>query len=234
MAESLAKTTTETRKLAAIMFTDIVGFSRQMGADETRMLRLLEVHNSLIQQVVAAHHGHVVKSTGDGFLVEFPSVVKAVQCAQAIQGQFRAHNADQEHAEQIHLRIGIHLGDIVQQNGDVHGDGVNIAARLQPLAEPDAICISDVVYRDVAKKLNLGLVVSLGRPKLKNIIERFEVYALLPEQPKGVRQTLQVQGLKFKHQRRTLWGAALALGVVLVSGGTLVLRTTGQNLFRAL
>ena len=103
-------TTAETRKLAAIMFTDIVGFSRQMGADEARMLRLLDVHNRIIQQAVAAHHGTVIKTVGDAFLVDFPSVVHAVQCAQQIQAQFHTHNAEKEQAEQIHVRIGIHLG----------------------------------------------------------------------------------------------------------------------------
>ena len=119
---------TETRRLAAIMFTDMVGFSRQMGADEARMLRLLAVHNQVIQQAVAAHHGHVIKTIGDAFLVDFPSVVHAVQCAQRIQAHFRAHNAEKEPAEQIHVRIGIHSGDIVQRDGDVFGDGVNVAS----------------------------------------------------------------------------------------------------------
>ena len=145
MAEGLAKKAAETRKLAAIMFTDIVGFSRQMGADEARMLRLLDVHNQLIQQAVAAHHGTVIKTVGDAFLVDFPSIVHAVQCAQQIQAQFKAHNAEKETDEQIHVRIGIHSGDIVQQGGDVFGDGVNIASRLQELAVPDTVCISDVV-----------------------------------------------------------------------------------------
>ncbi len=88
----------ETRRLAAIMFTDIVGFSRQMGANETRTLRLLEVHNHIVQQAVVAHHGHVIKSTGDGFLVDFPAVVHAVQCAQGIQDHFRTHNAEEAEA----------------------------------------------------------------------------------------------------------------------------------------
>ena len=143
---------TELRKLAAIMFTDIVGFSRQMGADEARMLRLLEVHNQLIQQAVTEHHGHVIKTIGDAFLVEFPSVVNAVQCAQVIHAQLRTYNAEKESAKQIHVRIGIHLGDVVQKDGDVFGDGVNIASRLQSLAEPDTICISEVVYRDVSQE----------------------------------------------------------------------------------
>jgi adenylate cyclase len=193
----------ETRRLAAIMSTDIVGFSRQMGSDEARMLRLLDVHNQLIRQAVAERHGHAIKTIGDAFLVEFPSVVHALQCAQAIHAQLRIHNAEKEPAEQIHVRIGIHLGDIVQREGDIFGDGVNIAARLQALAEPDTICISDIVYRDIAKKLDLGTVVSLGKPKLKNIAARFPVYALLPEAPTGLHQQLQVQRLKLSHRLRS-------------------------------
>ncbi len=196
---------TETRKLAAIMFTDIVGFSRQMGSNEARMLRLLETHNHAIQQAVTEHHGHVIKTVGDAFLVDFPSVVHAVQCAQGIHAQFRAHNAEKETTEQIHVRIGIHLGDIVQKDGDVFGDGVNIASRLQALAEPDTICISDVVYRDVAQKLDLGTVVSVGRPQLKNIAQRFPVYVLLSEAPTGFRQTLRLQRLKLSRRVGTVY-----------------------------
>jgi len=213
---------TETRKLAAIMFTDIVGFSRQMGIDEARMLRLLETHNQIIQQAVAEHHGTVIKLMGDAFLVDFPSVVHAVQCAQTVQTHLRTHNREKESAAQIHLRIGIHSGDIVQKEGDVFGDGVNIAARLQELAEPDTVCISDVVYRDVAKKLDLGTVVSLGQPKLKNIAERFPVYTLLAESPKGLRQTLRVHRLKLSHRVRPehrVVVAALVLIVATIAAG---------------
>src|SRR5262244_139082 len=211
--------TPETRKLAAIMFTDIVGFSRQMGSDEARTLRLLAVHNQVIEQALATHHGHVIKTFGDAFLVDFPSVVHAVQCAQHIQAQFHSHNTEQEKAEQIHIRIGIHLGDIVvQPNDDVLGDGVNIASRLQTLAEPDTICISDVVYRDVAQKIPLGTVISLGRPKLKNIAQRFPVYALLPEAPRGVRQTLQSQRLKLSRRR----GRVVVVSVSILLLGAIV------------
>src|SRR4029453_1955405 len=160
-----------TRRLAAIMFTDIVGFSRQMGANEARMLRLLDLHNQIIQQAATEHHGTVIKTVGDAFLVDFPSVVHAVQCAQQIQAQFRIHNTEKEPADQIHVRIVIHSGDVVQRDGDVFGDGVNLAKRLQELAEPDTICLSQVVYQEVAKKLDLGTRVSLGQPKLKNIAE---------------------------------------------------------------
>ena len=126
----------ENRRLAAIMFTDIAGFSRQMGSNEACTLRLLETHNQIIQKAVADHHGTVIKTIGDAFLVDFPSVVHAVQCAQQIHARLRTYNAEKEKADQIHVRIGIHLGDIVQKDGDVFGDGVNTAARLQTLAEP--------------------------------------------------------------------------------------------------
>jgi adenylate cyclase len=164
------------------MFTDIVGFSRQMGANEARMLRLLEMHNQIIHQAVIEHHGHVIKSTGDGFLVEFPSVVNAVQCAQHLQAQLRAYNADKEHVEQIHIR-------------------------------------SDMVYRDVAQKIPLGTVVSLGRPKLKNIAQRFPVYLLFPEPPKGLWQTMRVHQLKLQPWQRT--GQVILLLVLLLSVGVL-------------
>jgi class 3 adenylate cyclase len=208
----------EQRRLAAIMFTDMVGFSRQMGSDEARMLRLLAVHNQLIQQAVTQHHGAVIKTIGDAFFVDFPSVVHAVQCAQQIQTQLRTRNAEHEKAEQLHVRIGIHSGDVVQREGDVFGDGVNIASRLQGLADPDTICISQVVYKEVEKKLALGTVVSFGQPKLKNITQRFQIYALLPEQPTGFLQTLQVQRLKFSRWARPVVFVLVFVSVALVAG----------------
>ncbi len=205
------------------MFTDIAGFSRQMGSNEARTLRLLDVHNRLIRKAVTEHHGAIIKTIGDAFLVDFPSVVNAVQCAQQIQQQLRTHNTDKAPDEQIHVRIGIHLGDIVQREGDVFGDGVNIASRLQSLAEPGTIYISDMVYRDVAQKLALGAVVSLGRPKLKNIAQRFQIYALLPEAPQGFRQTLQVQRLKIS--RRVLPAyRVLAAALFLIALTAVVVR----------
>jgi TolB-like protein/class 3 adenylate cyclase len=215
--------TAETRKLAAIMFTDIVGFSRQMGADEARMLRLLEVHNQIIRQAVAECQGEVIKTVGDGFLVDFPSAVSAVQCAQHVQAQFRTHNAEKETAEQIHIRIGIHLGDIVHRDGDVFGDGVNIASRLQELAASDTICLSQKVYEEVEKKMPLGRVISLGRPKLKNIVQRQPVYTLLPEQPSGLRQRLRVQQWKLSRRVGTPV-FVLVLVSALFLGGIVILR----------
>jgi adenylate cyclase len=217
----------ENRRLAAIMFTDIVGFSRQMGADEARTMRLLALHNQVIRQAVTAHKGTVIKTVGDAFLVDFPSVVNAVQCAQQIQAHLRVHNTESESAEQIHVRIGIHVGDIIEQDGDVFGDGVNIASRLQGLAEPDTICISQKVYEEVEKKLSLGAVLSLGRPQLKNIAQRQSVYLLLPEQPRGFRHTLQVQRLKLQRRLGTVhlsWPALTLAGIMLVAGTILPVR----------
>jgi adenylate cyclase len=165
---------------------------------------------------VSAHHGHVIKTIGDAFLVDFPSVVHAVQCAQQIHAQLRTHNTEKESAEQIHVRIGIHLGDIVQQDGDVFGDGVNVASRLQTLAEPDTICISQKVYEEVEKKIPLGTVLSLGRPHLKNIAQRFAVYLLLPDQPKGLRQAFQSRRLKLSRSVRP--AHRVAVGLVLFVG----------------
>ncbi len=229
--ESGRSAAAETRRLAAIMFTDIVGFSRQMGSDEARTLHVLETHDQIIQHAVADHAGHVIKTMGDAFLVDFPSVVNAVQCAQRIQSRLREHNAEKETNEQIHVRIGIHLGDIVQRDGDVFGDGVNVASRLQALAEPDTICISHIVYQEVEKKLPLGTVIPLGRPKLKNIARREPVYALLSAAPQGFRQRLQVRRLQLKQWRRTLQ-VATVLVLLIGAGvmGTYVSRRASQGL----
>jgi adenylate cyclase len=220
-AEATSTKSVEQRRLAAIMFTDMVDFSRQMGADEAHTLRLLAIHNQVIEHAVAAHQGHVIKTAGDGFLIEFSSVVHAVQCAQSIQTHFHTHNAKQAKADQIHVRIGLHEGDIlVQSNGDVLGDGVNIASRLQTLAEPDTICISQKVHEEVEKKLDLGTVLSLGQPNLKNIVQRQHVYLLLPEPPTGLRQALQVQRLKLRRRMRPIhWLGVAALFLIV---GTLV------------
>src|SRR5262245_364684 len=212
----------ETRRLAAIMFTDIVGFSRQMGTDEARTLRLLAVHNQIIQQAVTAHKGRVIKTVGDAFLVDFPSVVHAVQCAQQIQAQLCTHNNEQESTEQIHVRIGLHLGDIVQQNGDVFGDGVNVASRLQGLAEADTICISQKVYEEIEHKLSLGAVVPLGKPKLKNIAQRFAVYLLLPEPSKGLRHRFQAQRLKLSRRFGFVPRIALVMLALLAATAVVV------------
>ena len=179
---------TETRKLAAILAADVVGFSRLAGADEDRTLaRLRALRSDLIDPTIAVHHGRIVKRTGDGALVEFRSVVDAVRCAVEIQNAMVERNAGVPSDRRIEFRIGIHLGDVVEEaDGDLMGDGVNIAARLEGIAQPGAICLSEDAYRQVRARLDLE-VNDLGAIQLKNIVEPVRVYSLqvgLPAQAK--------------------------------------------------
>jgi adenylate cyclase len=147
----------ETRKIAAIMVTDVVGYSRLAGADEDRTLsRLRGLHSDLIDPGVAAHHGRSVKRTGDGSLIEFRSVVDAVRCAIEVQDAMVERNVGVPADRRIEFRIGVHLGDVVEEaDGDLMGDSVNIAARLEGIAAPGAICLSEDAYRQVKGRLEL-------------------------------------------------------------------------------
>ena len=169
----------ETRKLAAILAADVVGYSRLAGADEDRTLaRLRALRSDLIDPTIAVHHGRVVKRTGDGSLVEFRSVVDAVRCAIEVQNGMVERNAGLPPERRIEFRIGIHLGDVVEESdGDLMGDGVNIAARLEGIAKPGAICLSEDAYRQVKARLDLA-VSDLGPTQLKNIAEPVRVYSL--------------------------------------------------------
>ena len=169
----------ETRKIAAILAADVVGYSRLTGADEDRTLaRLRALRSDLIDPTIAVHHGRVVKRTGDGALVEFRSVVDAVRCAIEVQNGMAERNAGVPAERRIDFRIGIHLGDIVEESdGDLMGDGVNIAARLEGIAKPGAICLSEDAYRQVKARLSLA-VSDLGATQLKNIAEPIRVYSL--------------------------------------------------------
>ncbi|SEF12811.1 TolB amino-terminal domain-containing protein [Rhizobiales bacterium GAS191] len=169
----------ETRKIAAILVADVVGFSRLAGADEDRTLsRLRGLRSDLIDPAIAAHHGRVVKRTGDGALVEFRSVVDSVRCAIEVQNGMIERNAGLPPERRIEFRIGIHLGDVVEESdGDLMGDGVNIAARLEGIARPGAICLSEDAYRQVKARLDLA-VSDLGETQLKNIAEPVRIYSL--------------------------------------------------------
>jgi TolB-like protein/class 3 adenylate cyclase len=170
---------TEERKLAAILVMDIVGFSRLAGADEDRILaRLRTLRSDLIEPTISVHRGRVVKRTGDGAIVEFRSVVDAVRCAIELQHGLAERNAGLPTERRIDFRVGIHLGDVVEESdGDLMGDGVNIAARLEGIAKPGAICLSEDAYRQVRGRLDL-MVSDLGQTELKNIAEPIRVYSL--------------------------------------------------------
>ena len=174
----------ETRKIAAILVSDVVGYSRLAGADEDRILaRLRSLRSDLIDPTVAVHHGRVVKRTGDGSIIEFRSVVDAVRCAIEVQHAMVERNAGVSSDRRIEFRIGIHLGDVVEEaDGDLMGDGVNIAARLESIAQPGAICLSEDAYRQVKSRLDLN-VSDLGAIALKNIAEPIRVYSLRVGEP---------------------------------------------------
>ena len=171
-------TTTATRHLAAILAADVAGYSRLMGADEEGTLNRLKAHRrELVDLKIAEHHGRIVKTTGDGMLVEFSSVVDAVRCAVEIQRAMIDRNATTPEDKRITFRVGVNLGDVIADGDDIYGDGVNIAARLEALAEPGGICISRVVRDQIRDKL-LYAFDDMGEQEVKNIARPLRVYAL--------------------------------------------------------
>jgi adenylate cyclase len=173
----------ETRKLAAILVSDIVGYSRLAGSDEDRILaRLRTLRSDLIDPIISVHHGRIVKRTGDGSIIEFKSVVDAVRCAIEVQNGMDIRNAGVPADERIAFRVGVHLGDVVEEaDGDLMGDGVNIASRLEGVSEPGGICLSGAAYEQVRDRLKEGFA-DLGEKSLKNIARPVRVYGLSPPQ----------------------------------------------------
>jgi adenylate cyclase len=187
----------ETRKIAAILVADVVGYSRLAGADEDRTLaRLRALRSDLIDPTISVHHGRIVKRTGDGSVIEFRSVVDAVRCALEVQHAMVERNAGVAPDKRIEFRIGIHLGDVVEEaDGDLMGDGVNIAARLESICEPGAICLSEDAYRQVKGRLDLA-VNDLGPTQLKNIADPIRVYSLEVGKPAIAKPATETGSLK--------------------------------------
>ena len=168
------------RRLAAILAADVAGYSRLMGLDEAGTLaRLNALRRELIDPQVAEHKGRIVKTTGDGILIEFPSVVEAVACALAVQSGMALHNASIAEDRRIEFRVGINTGDVIVEDGDIHGDGVNVAARLEALAEPGGICVSAIVHDQVRGRLEC-VFDDIGAQSLKNIARPVRVYRVGP------------------------------------------------------
>jgi adenylate cyclase len=210
----------ETRKIAAILVADVVGYSRLAGADEDRTLsRLRGLRSDLIDPAIDAHHGRIVKRTGDGNLIEFRSVVDAVRCAIEVQNGLIERNAGVAPDKRIEFRIGIHLGDVVEESdGDLMGDGVNIAARLEGIAKPGAICLSEDAYRQVSGRLDMQ-VTDLGPTQLKNIERSIRVYSLqvgVPAQPKPVTEAKPLAPKK--RSGLAVLGAAIVALIVFAAG----------------
>src|SRR5213082_277879 len=169
------------RRLAAILAADVAGYSRLIGADEQGTLnRLRSIRTEVVDPKINEHHGRLVKTTGDGFLIEFGSVVDALRCAVEMQQQMAERNTGP--ADRIEFRIGINVGDIVVEDGDIFGDGVNVAARLEGLAEPGGICVSARVQEDAAGKLDLAFD-DIGEQALKNIARPIRVYRVRVASP---------------------------------------------------
>ena len=168
------------RRLAAILAADVAGYSRLMGADEAGTVQALREHLAAITPIVTSHGGRVVKTTGDGVLLDFSSIVAAVECAAAVQQLMTERNAELPPDRQMLFRIGVNLGDVLIEGEDILGDGVNIAARLEGIAEPGGICISDDAYRQVQGKVAAQFVDS-GEQQLKNISRPVRAYRVLPQ-----------------------------------------------------
>ena len=187
----------ESRKLAAILVSDVVGYSRLAGADEDRTLaRLRALRSDLIDPTISVHHGRIVKRTGDGSVIEFRSVVDAVRCAIEVQHAMVERNAEVPEDRRILFRIGIHLGDVVEESdGDLMGDGVNIAARLEGVCEPGSICLSEDAYRQVRDRIKEELV-ELGERQLKNITRPVRVYEIRLELERAAPVSIRPEAIK--------------------------------------
>ena len=170
------------RRLAAIFAADVAGYSRLMSQDEVGTLRTLTAHREIMDGLIAEHGGRIANTAGDSVLAEFPSVVDAVQCAVAVQQKLEDANAGLSPQRRLQFRIGVHVGDVMVKGGDLLGDGVNIAARLQSLAEPGGICISGDAYSHVRKALPFTFT-DLGQQQVKNIDEPVRAYALIGPAP---------------------------------------------------
>jgi TolB-like protein/class 3 adenylate cyclase/Tfp pilus assembly protein PilF len=199
------------RRLAAIMAVDVVGYSRLIGADEAGTLGRVKAHRvQFVEPLIAEHKGRVVKRTGDGALVEFASAVDAVECAVAIQRGMAEREAAESEERRIRYRIGINIGDIVLEDGDIFGDGVNVAARLEALAEPGGICIARNVWNQVKAKLDLGFE-PMGEHKVKNITEPVTVYRVLPGPGARTRTGPEIVAWALRRHRQSAITAAVML-----------------------
>src|SRR6266851_4055044 len=205
------------RKLTAILCADVFGYSRLMGENEEATLSTLSSYRKLIDSLIEQHRGRFVNSAGDSVVAEFASVVDGVQCAVVIQGTLKAENATRQPERRMEFRIGVNLGDVMEEGGQIYGDGVNVAARLESLAEPGGICISGKVHEEIGDKLALGYE-DLGEQSVKNIAKPVRVFRVLPEGGVATRAaTKPTERHLRKHWRGGVFSlAVLALVVAMV------------------
>jgi len=216
----MATTTATTRRLAAILAADVAGYSRLMGVDEDGTHERLKAHlRQLVEPKIEEHQGRVVKNTGDGLLAEFPSVVDAVRCAAEVQRGMIDREPMVSDERRIRFRIGVNLGDVIaEEDGDIFGDGVNVAARLEALAEPGGICVSGTVRDQVRDRLPYALD-DMGEQSVKNIARPVRVYALRPEAVAN----LPARSVRFEVPRRRfpvlVAIAATAIALLIIAAG---------------
>ncbi len=201
------------RKLAAILAADAVGYSRLMAADEEKTMKILSAHRAVIDGIIEFHEGRIVGTAGDSVLAEFGSPVEAVRCAVEVQDALKTRNDSLPEIERMLFRIGVNLGDVIAKDDDLLGDGVNIAARLEGIAEPGGICVSSSVYDQIAGKLDLGFV-DIGTQSLKNIQRPIQVYRI---ERQGRRVAVAVAA-PAPPQTRGAWLAG-ALAFAVIAGG---------------
>ncbi len=197
------------RKLTAILSADVEGYSRLMGDDEEATVKMLNTYREAMSRLIEEHQGRVIDSPGDNLLAEFTSAVNAVRCAVVIQGELRARNADLTEARRMQYRIGINLGDVIVDGDKIYGDGVNVAARVESLAEGGGICVSGTAYDQVANKLSYSFE-NLGEHTVKNIVEPVRVYAVRWDLEKTTTQ-------KNKPSKRRIWIATVVLVVSAIA-----------------
>lgn len=209
------------RRLTTILAADVVGYSRMMAEDEEATLQTLQVYRKVFESFVAKHDGRIFNTAGDAILAEFGSAVEAVRCAISIQEEFSTRNSDLSEDRQIWLRIGVNVGDVIVENGDLFGDGVNVAARLEGLAEKGGICISGSTFDQVKNKLSVAFA-DIGPQSVKNIPDPIPVFRLMPSdvsvQSEGTLDQVEnpppKPGRKFAY--KTVVVAGLAMVVLIV------------------
>ena len=205
------------RRLAAILAADVAGYSRLMGADEEGTHERLKAHLSeLVDPKIGEHRGRIVKNTGDGLLAEFASVVESVRCAAELQRGMADRNAEIPEDKRITFRVGINLGDVIAEPDDIYGDGVNVAARLEALAEPGGICISRVVRDQIRDKLIYPFE-DRGEQSVKNIARSVQVYALRPEAIAELPATSVLATVPRRRRAAPLAMAAAAAGALVIA-----------------
>jgi class 3 adenylate cyclase len=205
------------RRLTAILAADVAGYSRLMGVDEEGTLAQLKVHRrAFVDPKITEHRGRVVKTTGDGILVEFSSVVDALRCAVEVQRGMAMRNAEVPQDKRIEFRVGIHQGDVITEGGDIFGDGVNIAARLENLAPPGGICLSGRVQEDAFGKLDVAFE-DMGEQQLKNIGRPVRVYRVSLSNLGGATPVPFRKTHGFLSRQRTLWIGGMALVPMLLA-----------------